>query len=385
LPLKLRESLPSSFGIYYGDYSSWRLSTQIVDIPVNTDIDPQLIGEQSQLMLCTNDPSIPYIIDGHPLPTSARFGIAGIIDEVKVFRNLQKTLPLISAPTLTLSASGYGTVTPVPDKTEYDWNEEVVITAEPAGGGSFLEWQGDVEEGHETDNPLTIYMDGDKDIKAVFSGKVATPEFSPDGGSYDETKTVTITCATLGTTIYYTTDGSDPNETKTEYTAPVAITKTTLLKAIAYKSGDDPSEIKDGMYILTVKTPVFDPVEGSYSSGQMITITCATSGATIYYTTDGSNPDDGDTEYTTPIELTADMTLKAKVELIDCVNNCNVLGPQTVETFLDYDFNPDITKINFNQFSLGQLEMNEMAKDAARDSLYYLLSEKIVDLLDSAW
>jgi hypothetical protein len=79
------------------------------------------------------------------------------------------------------------------------------------------------------------------------------------------------------------------------------------------------------------------------------------------------------------------MTLKAKVELIDCVNNCNVLGPQTVETFLDYDFNPDITKINFNQFSLGQLEMNEMAKDAARDSLYYLLSEKIVDLLDSAW
>jgi hypothetical protein len=79
------------------------------------------------------------------------------------------------------------------------------------------------------------------------------------------------------------------------------------------------------------------------------------------------------------------MTLKAKVELIDCVKNCKVLGPQTIETFLDYDFNPDITKINLNQFSLGQLEMNEMAKDAARDSLYNLLSEKIVDLLDSAW
>lgn len=79
------------------------------------------------------------------------------------------------------------------------------------------------------------------------------------------------------------------------------------------------------------------------------------------------------------------MTLSAKVELYDCVNKCRVYGPDTVSTFLDYDFNPDKTQVNDNQFSLGQLEMNDMAKDAARDSLYNLLSEKIVDLLDATW
>jgi len=312
LPLKLRESLPSSFGIYYGDYSSVRLTTQIVDIPVNTDIDPQLIGEQSQLMLCTNDPSIPYIIDGHPLPTSARYGIEGILDEVKVWRSLVKTVPVISAPTLTVNVEGLGSVDIDPDKAEYDWNEEVVLEAVPAGGQSFEEWQGDVPEGEETTNPLTIYMDGDKDITAVFSGKCATPQFSPDGGSYDEAKSVAISCATSGVTIHYTTDGSDPDDGDPVYSSPIAITETTTLKAIAYKDGYDPSDIKTGVYTLTVKTPVFDPVAGSYSSGTMISITCGTPGVTIYYTTDGSDPTELSDEYTDPIELTADMTLKAK-------------------------------------------------------------------------
>nr|MDD5486101.1 chitobiase/beta-hexosaminidase C-terminal domain-containing protein [Dehalococcoidales bacterium] len=259
LPLKLRESLPSSFGIYYGDYSSVRSTTQIVDIPVNTDIDPQLIGEQSQLMLCTNDPSIPYIIDGHPLPTSARYGIQGIIDEVKVWRSLVKTVPIVSVPTLTVNSEGLGDVTVTPDKAEYDWNEEVILEAVPDPGMDFEGWQGDVPEGEETTNPLTIYMDGSKDITAVFSGKCATPQFSPDGGNYGEEKEVTISCATSGATIYYTTDGSDPDDGDTEYTGPVTVDKSMVLKAIAYKAGYDPSDVKTGTYTLTVLTPVFDP------------------------------------------------------------------------------------------------------------------------------
>ena len=68
------------------------------------------------------------------------------------------------------------------------------------------------------------------------SSSVATPAFSPEGGSFDEPVAVTIT-GPDGATIIFTTDGSNPrtegNAAAKEYTAPVEITATTRLKAIA--------------------------------------------------------------------------------------------------------------------------------------------------------
>lgn len=61
----------------------------------------------------------------------------------------------------------------------------------------------------------------------------------------------------------------------------------------------------------TVETPVISPTSGAYVSDQLITITCTTSGASIYYTEDGSTPDSGDTLYTTPFTLGSAKTIKA--------------------------------------------------------------------------
>lgn len=61
----------------------------------------------------------------------------------------------------------------------------------------------------------------------------------------------------------------------------------------------------------TVATPVFSPVAGSYGSTQSVTITSATSGASIYYTNDGSAPNATKTLYTGAISVAADVTLKA--------------------------------------------------------------------------
>lgn len=48
---------------------------------------------------------------------------------------------------------------------------------------------------------------------------------------------VSITCATQGADIYYTTDGTNPSNTSTKYTQPFEISETVTVKAIAYLNG----------------------------------------------------------------------------------------------------------------------------------------------------
>ncbi len=78
-----------------------------------------------------------------------------------------------------------------------------------------------------TGDPLTLYKLGA--IPAV-----ATPVFTPVAGYYTEAQNVTITCATEGATIYYTTDGTVPTNESTQYTEAIAVSQNTTIKAIAY-------------------------------------------------------------------------------------------------------------------------------------------------------
>ena len=81
--------------------------------------------------------------------------------------------------------------------------------------------------------------------------RVATPEFSPAGGSYDESQNVTISCETPNSTIYYTTDGSTPDENSTMYTGgTITVSETTTIKAIAVASGMDNSYVASATYTL---------------------------------------------------------------------------------------------------------------------------------------
>jgi hypothetical protein len=81
---------------------------------------------------------------------------------------------------------------------------------------------------------------------------VATPSFTPATGTYYETQNVSISCATVDATIYYTTNGNDPDETSTLYTGSFDITETTTVKAIAYKEGMNASNIASATYTIQV-------------------------------------------------------------------------------------------------------------------------------------
>ena len=143
--------------------------------------------------------------------------------------------------------------------------------------------------------------------------QVAAPTFNPPGGTYTSAQNVTISCATPGVTIYYSTDGSTPS---IRYTKPINISSTTTLKAKATKSGWTDSQIASAVYTInqpqTVATPTFSPPGGTYISAQSVRITCATSGATIRYTTNGSEPTTNSPTYSSPINVSSTTTIKAK-------------------------------------------------------------------------
>lgn len=79
----------------------------------------------------------------------------------------------------------------------------------------------------------------------------AQPEFSHIPGNFCNPIELTLSCPTEGASIYYTTDGTDPdNVTGTLYTGPIAISTTTTVNAIAYADGLDASTIRSATYTL---------------------------------------------------------------------------------------------------------------------------------------
>ena len=114
----------------------------------------------------------------------------------------------------------------------------------------------------------SVKQNGEEQLPADFTGKEKT-----------------LTLDTNGT---YTITAEDRAENKASITVTIAISAAEQ-----------------------VQKPVFNPAGGTYDSPQSVEITCATKGAEIYYTTDGSTPTTGSTKYTGAIPVAATMTLKA--------------------------------------------------------------------------
>lgn len=180
------------------------------------------------------------------------------------------------------------------------------------GYGGLIIWE---ISGDTSDYELTTVA-YNKLIGSNQTQTVATPLFSPAAGTYASAQSVTITSATSGAQIRYTTDGSEPTTSSALYSASLTVSTTTTVKAKAFKSGMNNSATATAAYTIgntqTVATPVFSPAAGTYTSAQSVSITSATSGAEIRYTTDGSEPTTSSSLYTTPLTISTTTTVKAK-------------------------------------------------------------------------
>lgn len=75
--------------------------------------------------------------------------------------------------------------------------------------------------------------------------------------SNKSTENIQITCSTSNSSIYYTLDETDPNETSNLYSSQFSVNTPSLIKARAFKEGWDPSDISS----LSIELPRLpDPV-----------------------------------------------------------------------------------------------------------------------------
>jgi alpha-tubulin suppressor-like RCC1 family protein len=143
--------------------------------------------------------------------------------------------------------------------------------------------------------------------------KVATPQFSVPGGNRSTPATVVLTSVTPGATVRYTTNGAIPTES--DAPAPiggVVVDQTLTLTARAFKAGMPASNAAAATYSFSVLSPTVSPGTGTYTTAQSVTLTNQTSGATVRYTVDGSEPTLASAEPSGTIPIATQTTLKAK-------------------------------------------------------------------------
>lgn len=128
-------------------------------------------------------------------------------------------------------------------------------------GLSFDPQQTDVSYGRYPDGAESWYFftnpsPGVTNPEPDDTARVASPVITPPGGFFSSDVSVQITCPTPDAVIYYTLDDSDPDETSTMYTSPVALdvdpTTATMsvIRARAFKSGLNSSRIKSASFLF---------------------------------------------------------------------------------------------------------------------------------------
>lgn len=131
------------------------------------------------------------------------------------------------------------------------------------------------------------------------------PEFSEAPGVYDETFSLKLIANTKGT-IYYTMDGTSPDESSEVYTSPIFLeTGHYQIRAVFVSDYGVKSPEAEATYYVDLaapEAPVVVPEPGEYTVPTLISVETEAD-CTVYYTVDGSAPTMDSSQYTGPFSM----------------------------------------------------------------------------------
>ena len=149
------------------------------------------------------------------------------------------------------------------------------------------------------------------------SSSVAAPTFSDDSKSFSDKFELKLSAGSDAAMIMYTTDGTTPsykNNVGKLYEAPISITHSTTVKAIAISSKEEESAVVTNEYKLELPAPIISEETKTFTAPFTVSLsTTATAAEAILYTLDGTEPsrENNAAKYTEPIQISATTTLKA--------------------------------------------------------------------------
>ena len=143
-----------------------------------------------------------------------------------------------------------------------------------------------------------------QEIRRNYNQYLAEPPiFSVPEGIYEDAQVLKISSNTNGI-IYYTMDGTDPDQADNVYTGPIMLESGEYeIRALFINEYGMKSQVFSASYKINAEiptTPVVTPDGGDYSVPQYITVEVLL-GCTVYYTTDGSTPTQNSLTYSRSI------------------------------------------------------------------------------------
>ncbi len=118
-------------------------------------------------------------------------------------------------------------------------------------------------------------------------GTVATPVINPNGGAFSGSVSVTLSTSTAEASIRYTTDGTNPTAASALYTAPLTITSSLTIRAVAFKEGLNDSAVAAATFIAIDASPAGLVGAFGFSEGAGTSTRDTSSNANVGVLTDG--------------------------------------------------------------------------------------------------
>ncbi len=196
----------------------------------------------------------------------------------------------------------------------YEQEQPILSGGVEREGYSFDKWAYGSVDGTTYSAGDSLFLQEDAVMYATWT---ELPALTPPAISVESViggKVATIQVPEEDAIIYFTLDGNSPTASSSRYSGPINIRDEGqyTLKAIAAKQGYNDSPVAiESISLERTATPVSSVSSGFVRENTGIELSTGTDSGIIYYTTDGSIPTTSSMVYSSPINVSRDMTLKA--------------------------------------------------------------------------